>query len=59
MGIEGSESSGDLSAFGILSFFMRRVIVRCAPKETLTMLELLTTSIVLSECSDILSLPLR
>ena len=40
-------------------FLVRRSIVRCAPREMLTMGEFGTISSVLSACSEMLSSPLR
>ena len=38
--------------FASASFFVRRVMTRCAPRLTLTIFEPRTTSMVLSECSE-------
>lgn len=48
----GPLPSSKLGDRGVTSFFVRKVIFRSAPKLTLAILESRTTSIVLSECSD-------
>jgi len=47
-----SAEASSLGCFRLPSLLRRRVMVRCAPRETLTMLEPRMTSIVLSAWSE-------